>query len=439
MSNPYKPPSEKQGIQGWLNQVGGSPLATYCIAAAFGTYFCMYAFRKPFTAGTYDDLTLFGVALKTVLIASQVSGYTISKFIGIKVISEMPSHRRAITIIGLIAIAELALLGFAVLPGPWKAVMLFINGLPLGMVFGLVLAFLEGRKLTESLAAGLCASFIISSGVVKSVGRTLILNYGVSEYWMPFYTGLLFLPGLLFAVWFLNQIPPPSEQDVLLRRERKPMTSADRINFLKKHGLGFGLLVAVFVLLTIIRSIRDDFGVEIWQGLLPGKEKPEVYSQTETTIAFVVTIINGAAIAIRSNRTALLASLFLTAFGFLVVLGSLLGHQVGSLSPFWFMVLVGLGMYMPYVAFHTTIFERLLASIPDAANLGYLMYIADAVGYLGYVAVMIFRNRSGENLDMLGLFKGITLGISIVSLLLTVVLIGYFGWRIPRENSSQSA
>ena len=31
------------------------------------------------------------------------------------------------------------------------------------MVFGLVLAYLEGRKLTESLAAGLCASFIISS------------------------------------------------------------------------------------------------------------------------------------------------------------------------------------------------------------------------------------------------------------------------------------
>ena len=239
----------------WLNRIGATPLAAYCIAAAFGTYFCMYAFRKPFTAGTYEDLTLFGVALKTVLIAAQVSGYTLSKFIGIKVVSEMPAHRRAITIIGLIAVAELALLGFAVVPGGlWKAVMLFINGLPLGMVFGLVIAFLEGRRLTESLTAGLCASFIISSGVVKSVGRGLILNYGISEYWMPFYTGLILLPGLLLAVRLLSQIPPPNESDIKLRRERKPMTAADRGNFLRKHGFGFGLLVAVFVLLTIIRS-----------------------------------------------------------------------------------------------------------------------------------------------------------------------------------------
>ena len=28
-------------------------LSAWCVVAAFGTYFCMYAFRKPFTAGTY--------------------------------------------------------------------------------------------------------------------------------------------------------------------------------------------------------------------------------------------------------------------------------------------------------------------------------------------------------------------------------------------------
>ena len=45
----------------------------------------------------------------------------------------------------------------------------------------------------EALAAGLCASFIVASGVVKSIGRTLIETYGVAETWMPF------LPGMLFA------------------------------------------------------------------------------------------------------------------------------------------------------------------------------------------------------------------------------------------------
>jgi hypothetical protein len=55
----------------------------------------------------------------------------------------------------LIAAGEIALLLFGFVPRPWNAVCLFLNGLPLGMVFGLVLGFLEGRQLTEALAAGL--------------------------------------------------------------------------------------------------------------------------------------------------------------------------------------------------------------------------------------------------------------------------------------------
>ncbi|MBC7815969.1 MAG: hypothetical protein IAG10_03615, partial [Planctomycetaceae bacterium] len=65
-------------------------------AAAFGTYFCMYAFRKPFTAASYQDSFVWGMKFKDVLVCSQVLGYLVSKFIGIKVVAEMPPHRRAI-------------------------------------------------------------------------------------------------------------------------------------------------------------------------------------------------------------------------------------------------------------------------------------------------------------------------------------------------------
>ena len=420
----------------WLNRAGDTTLGTFCIAAAFGTYFCMYAFRKPFTAGTYES-----IEFKTILIAAQVSGYTLSKFIGIKVISEMPAHRRAIGILTLIFVAELALFGFAVIPPPWNALMLFINGLPLGMVFGLVLAFLEGRRMTEALNAGLCASFIISSGVVKSVGRWLIVSQGVSEYWMPFCTGLVFLPGLLFAVWLLSQIPPPSAADVALRSERRPMTSADRWEFVRRNGFGLWLLIIIFILLTIMRSVRDDFAVEIWEKLLgDAEEDPGVYSKTETLIAFAVVIINGFAIAIKKNRTALLASLVLMAAGFVVVLATLLGRSMGILGPFPFMVLVGLGMYIPYVAFHTTVFERLIASVQEAANVGYLMYLADATGYLGYVGVMMYKNMTTEDVNMLGLFTGLAFGISVFSLILTGLLIAYFSRRLaPIGVATQGA
>ena len=92
--------------------------------AAFSTYFCMYAFRKPFSAGTYEDQELWGFGLKSLLVTSQLLGYVLSKFIGIKVISEMPARYRALGIVGLIGFAELALIGFATLPMPVKVVCL---------------------------------------------------------------------------------------------------------------------------------------------------------------------------------------------------------------------------------------------------------------------------------------------------------------------------
>ena len=59
--------------------------------AAFSTYFCMYAFRKPFAAGAFEGtFPLFGKddPTKTAMVISQILGYALSKFLGIKVCSE---------------------------------------------------------------------------------------------------------------------------------------------------------------------------------------------------------------------------------------------------------------------------------------------------------------------------------------------------------------
>lgn len=44
----------------------------WCMVAAFGAYFCMYAFRKPFNAGTYKGYFLWGLDYKVILIIFQV-------------------------------------------------------------------------------------------------------------------------------------------------------------------------------------------------------------------------------------------------------------------------------------------------------------------------------------------------------------------------------
>ena len=147
---------------------------------AFTAYCSMYAFRKAFAAGTFTGEMVCGIDYKILLISFQALGYLLSKFIGIKVVSEMPQDRRAASILLLIGSSWASLLLFASIPVPYNIVFLFFNGLPLGMIWGLVFSYLEGRRNTELLGAGMSASFIISSGLVKSVGKYLINAWQVS-------------------------------------------------------------------------------------------------------------------------------------------------------------------------------------------------------------------------------------------------------------------
>jgi len=393
-------------------------IAVWAIIAAFGCYFSMYGFRKPFTAASYQPTFFLGIDYKTVLVTAQVIGYTLSKFIGIRVIAEMQPERRSTAILWLIGTAWVALLLFAVVPRPWNFVCLFFNGLPLGMVFGLVLGFLEGRRLTEALAAALCASFILADGVTKTIGSWL-LQLGVAEDWMPATAGGIYLVPLVGFVWMLRQIPPPHAEDVAARAARTTMGQQARWSMLSRYGLGLLLLSVTYLLVTISRSIRADFQPEIWESL-GGIADAGVFTRTELWVTLGVTLVNGASILIRDNRLAFAMALLTCVLGFLITVTALWGLQQGTISGFTFMVLTGLGLYFPYVAFHTTIFERLLAMTRDVGNIGFLMYVVDATGYLGYVGVMIARKFTGIQTDVLQLLiqvSWVTVWVGVICLL----------------------
>jgi hypothetical protein len=399
----------------------------WAITAAFGAYFCMYGFRKPFTAGGFAGGEYWGVDRKTLYVAAQVLGYTLSKFIGISVIAAMPPERRARWILILVGSAQAALLLFGLIPSPWNLIALFLNGLPLGMVFGLVLGFLEGRRTTELLAAGLCASFIVADGATKSAGSYL-LEAGVPEGWMPFGAGCLFLPPLLLFVAMLRRIPRPDEGDVAQRAERSPMTRSDRRALVGRFLPGLVLIVAAYLLLTILRSIRADFAPEIWKGL-GYRTAPEVFTQSEMVVAAGVMAMSALGIRIEGNRTAFFTSLGTCLGGFGVIGVSLGLLQAGWIGGFPFMVLIGLGLYIPYVIVQTTVFERLIAFTRARGNLGFLLYLADAYGYLGYVGVMLARGVLARQENMLGFFTGFSGWSALVASVCLAGAMGYFARR----------
>ena len=165
-------------IKSKLQHANGTVLTVYAIITAFTVYSCMYMFRKAFAATGYVDAPeMFGLKFKDFLVISQIIGYALSKFVGIKVVSEMGKNNRGKAIVAIIGLAWLSLLGFALAPVKYKFVFMFFNGLPLGMVWGLVFSYLEGRRYTEPMGVGLCASFIFASGFAKTTGKTLITDY----------------------------------------------------------------------------------------------------------------------------------------------------------------------------------------------------------------------------------------------------------------------
>ncbi|MGF2411591.1 MAG: DUF5690 family protein, partial [Ferruginibacter sp.] len=265
-------------------------LVIYISLCAFVIYSCMYGFRKPYTAATYNNIFFLGISYKVCLVIAQVLGYMCSKFYGIKFISGMKPELRSAYILLFIGIAWASLLLFAIIPPPYNIICMFINGLPLGMVFGLVFGFIEGRKTTELMGAILATSFIFASGLAKTIGKWLILQFNFSDWWMPFTAGAFFVVPLCICVKLLHQAPPPGADDIAQRTIRKPMTAAERKQFIRQFGLAIAPIIFAYAVFTIVRDFVEDFANELW--IETGfQNNAGIFAQTSTAIALITLAI----------------------------------------------------------------------------------------------------------------------------------------------------
>jgi hypothetical protein len=413
----------------WLARANPVVFVLFAGLAGFCAYFSMYAFRKPFTAATFEGVAGWDFALdyKVALVIAQVAGYALSKLIGVKVIAEMPAHRRAAAIAILIGLSWVALVLFAVMPAPWNVAALFLNGLPLGLIWGLVFGFMEGRRTSEVLGAILCASFILSSGVVKSVGKWLMQGFDVSAFWMPAATGLIFMPLLAVSVLALACLPPPSAADEAERVARRPMMARERAAFLAAHWPVLLLLVASYVLLTAFRDLRDNFAAEIWQALGYG-DAASVFTASEGPVAVLSLVAMGVLIAVKSNGRALLLMHGVILAGFALLGLSTLAFQQQMLSPIAWMIASGAGLYLAYTPFNAMLFDRMIAYTGTIATAGFLIYVADASGYTGSVALLLARNLAAIELPWLSFFITAAYATSVAGVVLVagaaVLLLG---------------
>lgn len=372
-------------------------MAMYASLICFLTYASVYAFRKPFTVGSFDSYpTVFGLAFKDALVISQVLGYMCSKFYGIKFIAELKHVGRGKIVFLLVAVSWVSMFLFAIVPAPINVVFLFFNGFPLGIIWGIVFSFVEGRKATDFIGATLAVSFIFSSGFVKSVAKWLQIHFSITDVWLPFLTGAVFIFPLICLIWLLEQIPVPSESDMQMRVLRLPLEKTARSIFFKTFKPGLLIMIVIYVFLTVFRDIRDNFAADIWKELGFGNQ-PAVFTNTEIPITLMVLLLIGSMILIKDNRKAFQITQYMILVGFLIAGLSSLLFIMGLIKPFLWMTLVGLGLYIGYIPFNCILFDRLIATFRIVGNVGFLMYVADSFGYLGSVAIILLKIWAATN------------------------------------------
>ncbi|HZY80029.1 MAG TPA: DUF5690 family protein [Cyclobacteriaceae bacterium] len=416
---------EASGITKWLSTTNGAWFSLYTAFSAFGLYLCVFALRKTFNVALYEGYAYAGVDYKVWMVLFQVVGYLLSKFIGIKVVSELKASKRAAGILLMSVLAALSWLLFAIIPMPYNLICLFFNGLPLGMVWGMVFGYVEGRRFTEVLGASLAVSFIFSAGFSKTVGKYIMSSWGVSEFWMPFVACCVFFGPLLIFLKMLDQVPPPNAEDEALRTKRQPMTGKERMQFTMTFLPGLVLLVLTYTLLTAFREFRDNFSANIWEVLGYGNQ-PGVFTQTETIVTLTLLALIGSLMIIKNNLKAMIVNHLIVLLGMIMVGISTLAFERGWIGPVPWMTLVGMGLYFGYIQFNSIFFDRLIAAFKYVSTVGFLIYLADSFGYVGSVMVMLYKEFGQKDVSWLNFFINGGYIMSISGSVLILVSLFYF-------------
>jgi MFS family permease len=400
-------------------------VALYTAVIAFLTYACIFAYRKAFTVATFGGISFWGIPYQTLLIICQGLGYMASKFYGIRFISELKRLGRWKTSAVLIGIAWLCLLVFAVLPAPWGVICLFGNGFMLGFMWGIIFSYAEGRRATDFIGAAMAISFVFAGGFSRSVAIWLRDSWQVPEEWLGFATGLVFILPLIVFMFLLERVPHPDQDDIRERNVRLPMTKEDRKNFLQQFGVGIIAVVITYLFLTIMRDVRDNFMANMWDELGYG-QKPAIFTKTETITSVIVLVVMSLLVVIRKNIKAFRLIHWVIVAGFIIAGVASALFLTGALSGVLWMQLVGLGLYMGYIPFNCIYFERLIAAFKITGNVGFLIYIADAWGYLGSMSVMLSKEVFGLQLRWTQFYPASVVIFAVIGVVATIFSLVYF-------------
>ena len=366
---------------------GGTALLSYSL---------VYALRKPFTAAEFEGMQVAGMDYKIAVSVVQLLGYVTAKLMGIKYISELKPESRLKFVINSAALSEISLLVFGLFPAPYNIAALFFNGLSLGCMWGVIFSFLEGRRTTDILASIMGVSMALSSGVAKSMGLYAINSLHVSEFWMPALIGAFAFPLLCVLGWTMTKFPKPIEADIASRSVRVTLDGRQRWVLFRKFMPVLLMLFAANLLLTVQRDVKEDFIVCI---IDVSTVSSWAFAQIDS-IATLVLLAVFALLATTYNHLKVLCVLLVLSIAGMGTLAFVAANFERMQLPVnvW-LFLQSLCLDMAYLSFQTIFFERFIACFKIRGNVGFFIITIDFVGYMGTLALLVFKEVCASHVD----------------------------------------
>lgn len=406
----------KQATQN--KQLSDALLILWAGGAALLSYSLVYALRKPYTAASFEGLTFLGSDYKVAVTTIQILGYVIAKFFGIKIISELKKEKRFRFFVSSAILAEAALIGFGILNPPYNVIAMFVNGLSLGCMWGVIFSFIEGRKVTDILASLLGVSMVFSSGVAKSFGLFAMNEMQIDQFWMPAVIGGFALPLLVLMGYMLKKLPQPTAEDIALRNERVILDGKGHKKLFMKYAPILSLLFIGNFMLLVLRDIKEDFLVNI---LDMSNQSSWLFARIDTIVTLVILGIFALFAFFRNNIKALLWLMTLVIAGCLTMTYVSFFYETLNLPPITWLFIQSLSLYIAYLTFQTIFFDRFIACFRIKGNVGFFIAMIDFIGYLGTVTLLSTKEFLNIELEWFALFNHISCAVgAICSILFTI-------------------
>jgi hypothetical protein len=317
---------------------------------------------------------------------------------------------------------------------------MFLNGLSLGCMWGVIFSFLEGRRVTDLLVSLLGVSIVISSGASKSVGLFVMNEMQINVFWMPAIVGAIAIPFLVLMAYLLKKLPSPTKEDIELRTERVTLNAEERKSLFKRYSPILLLLFTGNLLLLVLRDIKEDFLVNI---IDMSDHSSWLFAQVDSVVTVVILGLFALLTFFRNNFNVIIGLLLMVVVSCIFMSYISYNYETLELSTVTWLFVQSLTLYISYLAFQTIFFERFIACFKIKGNVGFFIAIIDFIGYAGTVLFLLGKGLldRGTDTDWFAFYNNIAFSVSLLCVVLftaaSLLLIKEYQYSVTGKRASK--